>query len=310
MKNTINTLILIAGLLCLLQPGMAQQKPKNVTISHSKGNTEVPVGAAKVVIFDLGTLETFHELGIPVAGVPNSVPDYLSEFKQDKYAKVGGIKGPNIQAIAALSPDLIIISGRQSDSYDSLSMIAPTLFLGVDSKDYWATFEGNVQKIAAIYGREDLAEKKLTTLRNKRDAVREKSATDEKTGIIVLHVRGGHTAYGTQSRFGFIHDVLGIRQAMPLNDATHTGHRFKEDDQLITKAAADYLFLIDRDSAVGGEKKDKDELLSQEIKNSKAYQANKIIELSGNVWYTSGGGLTSVDKMISEVGTQLYQISF
>lgn len=310
MKNNIAILIVIVCLLGSVQPVAAQRAASTISITHGKGVTDVPVGAAKVVVFDIGTLETLHELGIPVTGVTNSVPSYLSEFKKDKYAKVGGIKGPNIQAITALSPDLIIISGRQSAAYDSLSMIAPTLFLGVDSKDYWSSFEANVRKIASIYGKEDLAEEKLMTLRSKRDAVRAKSETDEKTGLIVLHVRGGHTAYGTHSRFGFVHDVLGIRQAMPLDDATHTGHRFKDADQLVTKAGADYLFLIDRDSAVGGEKKNKEELLSQEMKDSKAYQANKIIELSGNIWYTSGGGLISVDRMISEVGEQLYQIHF
>src|SRR5690606_38541024 len=143
---------------CLLKVQASMGGEDYVIITHALGETKVKKNPAKVVIFDIGTLETYHELGIPVAGVTNSVPAYLSEYKGDKYAKLGSIKGPDIEALIAFSPDLIIISGRQSSAYDSLSGVAPTIFLGVDTKDYWNSFETNVRTIAKIHSKEALAE--------------------------------------------------------------------------------------------------------------------------------------------------------
>ncbi|MBK1440168.1 ABC transporter substrate-binding protein [Parapedobacter sp. ISTM3] len=303
--------MVLAAFIGMASLGIADGKDELVTIKHQLGETQVRKNPERVVIFDIGSLETYHELGIPVAGVANSVPAYLPEYRSDKYAKLGGVKGPDIRAIAAFAPDLIIISGRQSNAYDSLSTIAPTIFLGVDTKDYWRSFETNVRHIAKLHGKEALAEQKLAALRQKRDLVTTETKDDGNTGFVVLHVRGGHTAYGSGSRFGFIHDVLGVRQSLAdLDDTSHTGHRFSEGDGLVEKANPDYLFLIDRDSAVGGDEKQTDGLLSDELKQTPAYRNNKIVALPGNIWYVSGGGLISVDKMITDVGTQLYGLKF
>lgn len=285
----------------------AQQE---INIKHQLGETKVELNPKKVVIFDVGTLETYHELGIPVAGVTNNIPDHIAEYKNDKYQKLGGIKEPNIQAIKALKPDLVIISGRQSAAYDSLSMIAPTIFLGVDTKNYWASFEENVQTIAKLHGKESLAEEKLAKLRTKRDVVKRQAKNDPNKALVLLHVKGGHTAYGNQARFGFPHDVLDIKVTPILADNNEASLRLKEGDGLPQKADPDYILLIDRDAATGGEAKPATELLSNDLKQTKAYQNGKIVSLPGNIWYISGGGLISVDQKITDIGEQLYNLSF
>lgn len=301
---------LFAAFLITVQ-GISAQTADYITLKHRSGETKVKKGASRVVIFDIGTLETYHELGIPVIGVTNSVPAYLAEYRSDKYGKAGSIVSPDTVAIKALDPDLIIISGRQNSAYAALSRIAPTIFLGVDTKNYWESFESNVKTIAQIHGKEALAEQKLAALRAKRDLVQEKSKNDTNKGFIILQVRGGHTAYGEGSRFGFVHDVLGIRSSTALDDETHTGHRFQEGDGLVQQADPDYIFLIDRDSATGGgERKPTDELLSAELKQTKAYKNKKVVDLPGNIWYVSGGGLYSVEKQITDIGEQLYGIKF
>lgn len=281
-----------------------------ITIVHAKGETKVKKNAKKVVVFDIGTLETYQELGIPVIGVTNSVPTYLPEYRSDKYAKLGSIMSPDLEKIKALNPDLILISGRQNSAYEELAKIAPTVFLGVDTKDYWESFESNVRTIAKIHGKEGLAEQKLGELRRKRDLVRAKTANDASKTLVVMHVRGGHTVYGEKSRFGFPHDVLGLREARAVDASTHTGFRVPEG--FVADVNPEYILLIDRDSAVGADavRKPTDELLSDEMKQTTAYKNRKIVDLPGNVWYVSGGGLISVDKQITDIGEQLYGIQF
>lgn len=302
-------LVLATGL--LLIQGINAQSDDYVTFQHRNGETKVKKGADRVVIFDIGSLETYQELDIPVFGVTSSVPAYLPEYRSDQHQKFGSIMSPDFDALRSANPDLIIISGRQSRAYEELSAIAPTVFLGTDPTNYWESFEKNVRFIAEVHGKETTAEEKLAELRRKRDLVRAKTAVDDSRTFTIMHVRGGHTAYGKESRFGFPHDVLGLREAHPLDAQTHTGHRFKEGDGLVQKANPDYILLIDRDSAVGdGKRKPTDELLSDELKQTNAYKNNKVIDLPGNIWYVSGGGLISVRKQITDIGESLYELRF
>lgn len=301
--------ILIAGL--FLIQNLHAQTNDFITFEHPNGKTIVRKNPRRVIIFDIGSLETYHELGIPVLGGTDNVPSYLPKYKSESYLRMGSIMDPDTNAIRSARPDLIIISGRQNRVYDQLSEIAPTVFLGVDNENYWSSFEKNVRFIAGIHGKEDLAEQKLAELRKDRDRVRAKTAEDNRRAIVIMHVRGNHTAYGKASRFGFPHDVLGLKEAISLHTESHTGHRFKERDGLIQNADPDYILLIDRDSAVGDEKrKSKEELLSGEMKQTKAYKNNKVIDLPGNIWYISGGGLYSVREQIKDIGKQLYGIQF
>ncbi len=72
-------------------------------------------------------LDTFDELGIEVAGLPQTnVPSYLSKYEDEKYANLGSLKEPDFEAIHALKPDVIFISARQAELYKEFSEIAPT----------------------------------------------------------------------------------------------------------------------------------------------------------------------------------------
>src|SRR5699024_8808418 len=110
------------------------EEPQTVTVEHELGTTEVDKNPKKVVVFDMGSLDTLDKLGIEVTGVPQqSVPDYLSKYEGDEYENVGGLKEPDFEKIAEIDPDLIIISGRQGDMYDELQELGDTIFLGVDT---------------------------------------------------------------------------------------------------------------------------------------------------------------------------------
>ncbi len=89
-----------------------------ITITDSTGeNVEVTKNPQRVVVFEYGVADILKYLGVEIVGLPKSgtLPDILSDYKDDKYANVGDLKNPDFEAIEALNPDLIIISGRQAD---------------------------------------------------------------------------------------------------------------------------------------------------------------------------------------------------
>lgn len=281
-----------------------------VILTHAKGQTKVKRNPKRVVVFDLGTLETYQALGIPVVGVPSSLPAHLADYRTEQYAKVGSLKGPDLEAVKAAKPDLIIISGRQQGAYDELSAVAPTLFVSTESGDYWTSFERNVNTIASLHGKESEAKKQLTNLRQKADLVRKKSQTDPNKGLVVLHVNDKFAPNGAKSRFGFPFDVLGVKAAIesPANETRQRGEGPKPG--AIQAINPDYLFIIDRVNTAKSDKKELSPAIADEIRETKAFKNKKVYTLNDGVWYLSGGGLASVDMMIEEIGSQLYGISF
>lgn len=103
------------------------------TVKHALGSTEIPAKPSRVVVLDSGELDDVLALGITPVGMAttagqNGVPSYLAD-KAQGIKTVGGISELNLEAIAALKPDLILGSKlRANDLYDKLSAIAPTVF--------------------------------------------------------------------------------------------------------------------------------------------------------------------------------------
>ncbi|MBC1551518.1 siderophore ABC transporter substrate-binding protein [Listeria booriae] len=278
---------------------------KELTIKHELGETKVKQNPEKVVVFDFGTLDTLQALGLSdnVAGLPKqSLPKYLNDFAADKYADLGGLKEPDFEKINEAAPDLNIISGRQSDSYDKFSDIAPTIYQGVDAKDYMKSFQTNVNTIASIFGKEDEAKKQLDAI-DKQVADVKASVPEGKTGLILLANDGKMSAYGPGSRFGLIHDVLGVTPADPNIEASTHGQSVSSE--YIAEKNPDYIYVVDRGAAVGGESSAKSVVENELVKKTNAYKNDHIVYLNPEYWYLSGGGLESVAEMVKEVGDSL-----
>ena len=271
-----------------------------MVITHQLGETTVAKNPKKVVVFDFGMLDTLDELGVEVAGVPQSnIPSYLSKYEDSKYVNVGGLKEPDFEAIHAMKPDVILISGRQSAMYDELSEIAPTVFVGVDTTNYMESFKENMEMVAELFGKEDEMKAELADIDERIAAINEKASKSDAKSLIILGNEGKVSAYGLSSRFGIIHDVFGFKAADEKLEVSTHGQSITFE--YILETNPDILFVIDRDAAVGGDASAKDSIENDLVKKTNAYKDGKIIYLDPDYWYLSGGGLQSVKEMVEEV---------
>ncbi|HSJ38901.1 MAG TPA: siderophore ABC transporter substrate-binding protein [Planococcus sp. (in: firmicutes)] len=273
---------------------------ETVTVTHELGETTFDKNPETVVVFDFGILDSMDTLGIEaVAGVPQgNIPDYLEKFADaEKYENVGTLKEADFEAIHAMNPDLIIISGRQAAMYEEFSDIAPTIHLGVDTTKYMESFEGNMTTLGEIFGKEDEVEEELAAIDTQIEDVKA-SATDEKA-LIVLANEGKISAYGAASRFGIIHDVFGVKQADEGIEASTHGQSISFE--YILETNPDMMFVVDRNAAVGTDASAKDSLENELVQKTTAYKEDKIIYLDPDYWYLSGGGLESVSEMVKAI---------
>lgn len=283
--------------------GTEEVKSGSIVIKHSKGETEVPVNPGKVVVFDMGTLDTIDALGVtPELAVPvGSLPAYLSKY--ETAGNAGGIKEPDLDAIFEFEPEVIFISGRQSDYYDKLNEIAPTVYVDLNTANYMDDFHNNVINIGAVFGKSEEAEIFLAEVDKKVEDVKAMAAESDKKALIILTNDGSISAYGKGSRFGILHDVLGISTADENIEVSTHGQEV--NFEYISEINPDLLFVVDRAVVVGGSTLASQTLNNDLVNETNAAKNDKIVYLDPDTWYLSGGGIQSVVSMIEEVEAAL-----
>lgn len=279
-------------------------KTEQITITHELGETDVPKSPEKIVVFDFGMLDTLDYLDINVTGVPQvNIPSYLEKYNSDDYENIGSLKEPDFEQISKIDPDLIIISGRQSEMYDELSKLGPVVYLGVDHTRYMESFEENIKTIGQIFEIEDKVEAELEEIEDSITQLHEKATQSGDNGLIILANDDKISAYGPNSRFGLIHDVFGV-PAVDENIEAST-HGMNVSFEYVAEYDPDILYVIDRSAAIGEEPAAKNIVENSLMKDTKSLQNDRITYLNGDYWYLSGGGLISMTRMIEEIDASI-----
>jgi len=284
--------------------GTGGEKAEELKITNPQGEAVVKKNPEKVVVFDFGILDTLDELGVKVTGVPQAiVPDYLKKYAGKEYTNVGSLKEPDFEAIHALKPDVIFISARQAELYKQFEEIAPTVYVDMDYKDYMGSFEKNMNLIGKIFDKEKEVEAELKEIKSSAEEINKKASESGEKSLLVLANEGKVSAFGSKSRYGFIHDVFGFKQSDENIEVSQHGQNITFE--YILKQNPDILFVIDRTAAVGGSVGAKETIENELVKKTNAYKDGKIVYLDGKNWYLSGGGLQSFKAMIDEVNVAL-----
>lgn len=293
------TLLTAFGLLLLLaMPGKA------LTITHAQGETEIDGVPETVVVFDLASLDTLAALGVTVDGVPGgTLPSYLQHYRDSDVARVGTLFEPDFEAVAALRPDLVIVGGRSSAKYAELSRIAPTIDLSLDRADYLASARRNVETLAGLFGKEAEAAEKLAAL-DASVATLRAAAADAGRALVILTTGGRMSAHGPGSRFGVIYADYGLTAAVEGLDTGNHGQAISHEFLLETNP--DWLFVVDRDSAIGRGGEAGRQLLDNElVRQTNAWQNDHIVYLDPVAWYLVGGGLTAMQASVDQITNAL-----
>ena len=274
---------------------------ETLVVSHELGETTVNKNPKRVVVFDYGILDSLDKLEVEgiVGLVQDGLPEHLSKFESEDYSSVGSLKEPNMEKIFELTPDLIIISGRQADYYEELSKIAPTIHLGVNNENYLESFSENMNKLGEIFGKEKAVEKELTAITEAIEELNAKVTEKNVNGLITLANDGSFSVYGAESRFGIIHNSFGV---IPVDETIESStHGQKASFEYIVEKNPQYLFVVDRAAIVGGTTSAKELFENELMKKTDAYKNDNIVYLNPNIWYTATGGFTSTMIMVEEI---------
>jgi len=273
----------------------------DVAVKHAQGETTVATNPEKVVVFDFATLDNLDRLGVKIIGVPGSIafPEYLKKYDGADYAKVGTLFEPDYEAVNAAEPDLIIVGGRSAAKYGDLAKISPTIDLTVPAKEFISGTEANIEKLGQIFGKETEAKAEVDKLNSELAALKEKTKGKGK-GLMILTSGGKISAYGPGSRFGVLHDSFGVEPAAP--DLSVGNHGQPVSSEFILETNPDWLFVLDRDAAIGREGTSAKQLLDNElVRQTNAWKNDQVVYLNAQNWYLVGGGLGALHNTIQQL---------
>lgn len=253
-----------------------------------------------LVSFDWGAADTLEALGLEshLVGLPHqAAPGYMAHLLEGR-ADVGGLKSPDLDAIEALSPGLILITGRQSAVQEDLQAVAETRDVTLAEGDYLEALSDKVKGLAALYGAEVQAEERLEALHADIESARE-SLADAVDAVVVTY-NDGHYSLRQEP---VVSELLQIDQpevpesVEPVSHGSRTFYPVTPD--VLAEMSPDVVFVVDRSAAIGETPLEASTL--QEGLARAGAEATRVEVLSPGLWYLSGDGLQSVRAQMDEI---------
>ena len=306
-------LAIISGLLLYYLPDMTSghnaesnktsQTFKEKTIVHDFGTTELKKAPKRIVILDNLYGEILNPLDITPVGATTGQADsqefstlFKKQYKDAKVISVDWQGNPDLDKIAELKPDLILMTGEQEDLYEKLSEIAPTVGYQINTDENWDYHETSL-KVAEIFDKRDEMKKDLDRL-DAREAVFAENVKAKfgNQKLMYLRVTDNDIRYYAYGHFGYLYDTYHFNRAETFNP----DDMFQVIDPDKLKDINPDLLIVQADSQ---------ELLDNKLKNSpvwtslKAVQNNKVIYADYST-YMLGFGIVSQEAIMKQISDE------
>ncbi|MFI5939357.1 ABC transporter substrate-binding protein [Streptomyces uncialis] len=278
------------------------------TVKTVMGDVKVPVEPKRVVALDTAELDSLITLGVKPVGAtrtdsPSGFPAHLPADQVAGVKLVGEMAAPNMEAIAALDPDLILTSKlRHGDKYDELKAIAPTVM----TESTGLPWKENFLVHADALGKKDEAAKAVTEYSARTAEVTAAlGGKDKAAGIEVNLVRFVEGAdiriYGKENYVGTIFKDVGLGRPA-VTDKAEEGFMLNVSPEKIDMAEADVIFH----STIGDPEKAKaTQVLGSPLwKNLDAVKRGDVHPVKDEVWIQAIG-YTGAEKILDELEAAL-----
>ncbi|CAM4336320.1 iron ABC transporter substrate-binding protein [Bacillus manliponensis] len=240
---------------------------ETVEVTDAHGTVTVPVNPKNVVALDNRTFETLADWKIELAAVPKAIMPADSPYVVDeKVQDVGNHGEPNLEIIAAVDPELVIVGQRFSGYYEDIKKLVPNaavIDLNIDVSEEAAAPGENLVNglkdttitLGKIFDKNEEA-KKLTADFD-QSIKKAKSAYNGKDKVMSVIVSGGDIGFSaphTGRVWGPMYDIFGWTPALEVKGDSSTDHQGDEVSvEAIAQSNPDWLFVLDRDAPITGE---------------------------------------------------------
>ena len=274
-----------------------------VEITDAHGTVTVPVNPKNVVALDNRTFETLVDWGIELAAAPKAVmPADLPYVTDDSVQDIGNHREPNLEIIAAVDPELVIVGQRFAAFYDDIKALVPNaavIDLNFDVSEEAETpgenFVNGLKDATISLGKifDKIEEAEKLTADFDQAIADTKSAYNGTDTIMSLIVSGGDIGYsapGSGRVWGPMYEIFGWDSGLKVDNTTSDHQGDDISVEAIAQSNPDWIFVLDRDAAVSSTT---DAVPAQDvIDNSPALQ-NITAVTEGNIIYAPNDTYTN-----------------
>lgn len=277
-----------------------------VVVKDMKGSVEIPANPQRIVDVS-GSADELIILGMPFIASANTnmfdgvtVPEYLQEyFTKNKIETVGNYSGAvgdlNLEKIAELKPDLIIMNVRHEKVYEQLKGIAPTVMINDDMS--YVNWRGRFEQLGEWFGKQDTVAAWLKDYDAKAASLAEQvQKVVGKESVAVLEANsvhfGSYYVYRTGGPGELVYDELKLT---PSSGVPTDVWGEVVDAEYFAKIDADHIFFFTDDGKVGDTANSPVWQNLKAVKNGKVYLG--VNSLQYDMAYTPNGKLLYMEKL-------------
>ena len=228
----------------------------SVSIEANDGTVDIKLPVTRAASLDNRTFEVLAQWNVPLVAAPKKlIPSTITAYNGDDIADVGMHRDPNLEALVAAEPDLII-SGQRFSKYDAqIKELAPDVpLINLEPREgqpFDQELIREVTDLGEIFGKQDEAKKLVDDFNASIE--RAKNAYDGTSTVMAVDVSGGNIGYvapGKGRTWGPVFDLLSLKPALEVEGSTdsHTGDDISVE--AIAEANPAWIFVLDRDAAI------------------------------------------------------------
>lgn len=282
----------------------ASVAPANKSVKHGLGTAEIKGTPQRIVALEWVYAEDLLALGVQPVGVAdiagykayvNIQPQFGGDVKD-----VGTRQQPNLEAIAALKPDLILAPDyRIKAQYEALNKIAPTIafspYPAEGQGDQYAEMENTFKTIADLVGKKAEADKVLADMNKSfEDAKAKLKAKGKENAEIVVsqaYTQQNAAALRLFADNSMLIQVLqrsGLKNVYKPDKFEVYGFSTTSVEALPKVQTANFLYIVQAN----------DDVFANQLKDNAVWKGlafvkeNRTYALPGNTW-TFGGPLSA-----------------
>lgn len=260
-----------------------------VEIEDNLGTQKVPVPPQSVVATDNRTFETLADWGVTLSAAARTLMPATNPLKDDEsIVDLGNHREPNLEAVVAVEPDLIINGQRFAQYHDDFVKYAPdAVVLELDPREdqpFADELKRQVSVLGEIFDKQSEAEALGADLDAAMERV--KSAYDGSSTVMAVNTSGGEIGYiapGVGRTLGWTFEALGLVPALEVEGASDDHQGDDISVEAIADSNPDWILVMDRDAAVSAD--DPEYKPANELLDSSEALAGVTAVAEGNIVY-------------------------
>ena len=228
----------------------------SVQFEDNNGSHTVATPFTSVVATDNRTFETLASWGIDLSAAAVALmPSTISYTQDDSIIDLGNHQEPDLEAVVAVQPDIIINGQRFSSYHDDFAKLVPdAVIVELDPREgepFDAELKRQTTVLGEIFGKQAEAEK----LNADFDAAIERvnAAYNADDSVMAVITSGGEIGYSAPSvgrTLGPLFDIFDFTAALDVDDSSEDHQGDDISVEAIADSNPDWILVMDRDAAI------------------------------------------------------------